>query len=376
VESAVQHKQLISDALELSLRKKMSFSVYRLPGQQDITYIGQTEGEVLQLHDFSEIPSSGGFLISPFSYGSGDKSYLIKPDIVFRNKPTATDFNKINSAAGFIKNGSAHFSPEETLKTDYLRQIENTIDQIKAGEYDKVVLSRVKRVEGNFSMHLAKIFNLLCESYPNAFVYLLNFKDHCWAGATPEPLIFSEGDQLVTVSLAGTRPYNEDNLDITHWNQKERIEQEYVTQYIEDILAEYNIESYEKIGPCTKKAGRLLHLRTDFSFSLESIGDKLPRLINALHPTSAVCGMPMEKSLAFLKKTEKHNREYYAGYLGPVGIEKGLQLFVNLRCMKVLENQLALYVGGGITADSVPDDEWEETEIKAETLLSILNQIP
>jgi isochorismate synthase len=43
--------------------------------------------------------------------------------------------------------------------------------------------------------------------------------------------------------------------------------------------------------------------------------------------------------------------------------------------MKVLENQLSLYVGGGITADSVPEDEWEETEIKAETLLSVLNQI-
>jgi isochorismate synthase len=85
--------------------------------------------------------------------------------------------------------------------------------------------------------------------------------------------------------------------------------------------------------------------------------------------------MPRKESLKLIRMLEKHNREYYAGFLGPVGINNQLTLFVNLRCMKVLADRLALFVGGGITADSVPEEEWMETEIKAETLLTVIRQI-
>jgi isochorismate synthase len=375
MEKLVQNKELLDEVLDVSLQKKIHFAIYRLPGEEDVEYVAQLDNELIELKDLSDVPGEGGFLIAPFSFGADDKTFLIRPDIAFKNVPSHLQIVKLQSVPVMSRNGVAHFSPEETRKDEYIQQIEQIIEKIKKGEYEKVVLSRVKRVDGIYSRHLTKIFRLLCDSYPNAFVYLLRFKDQCWAGASPEPLIFSEAGQLVTVSLAGTRAYSESNLDITHWNQKERMEQEYVTQYIEKILKEYSIEQYLKIGPYIKKAGKILHLRTDFSFSFDSIGSKLPSLVKALHPTSAVCGMPMEKSLTFLGQIERHNREYYAGYLGPVGMNEGLQLFVNLRCMKVFENQLALYVGGGITLDSNPEDEWEETEIKAETLLSVLNQI-
>jgi isochorismate synthase len=375
MEQVIRYSETLIEALEITLQKKLTFAIYRLPGNQDITFILQKNNNLVEVNDFSEIPPEGGFLISPFNAGPLEKSYLIRPDFVFKKDLSLSNLNEIKSIPDMSRNGSAHLGPLETKKEDYLRQIEQTIDKIKNGEYEKVVLSRVKSINGAFSRHLNKIFQLLSESYPYSFVYLMHFKHHCWVGASPEPLIFSEKDKLITVSLAGTRPYSEKNMDILQWNHKERIEQEYVTRYIERILNEYGVKTYRKIGPYTKKAARLLHLRTDFIFNVQSVGGKLPALIKALHPTSAVCGMPKERSMEFIKQIEKHNREYYAGYLGPVGIDEGLQLFVNLRCMKVLENQLALYVGGGITVESVPEEEWEETEIKADTLLSILKQI-
>jgi isochorismate synthase len=85
--------------------------------------------------------------------------------------------------------------------------------------------------------------------------------------------------------------------------------------------------------------------------------------------------MPYRLSLDLLMKLEKHHREYYAGYLGPIGIDGKTDLFVNLRCMKVLPKHLALFIGGGITADSIPEEEWQETEIKADTLLSVIRQL-
>jgi isochorismate synthase len=77
----------------------------------------------------------------------------------------------------------------------------------------------------------------------------------------------------------------------------------------------------------------------------------------------------------FIKTSEKHSRGYYAGFLGPMGISEPLRLYVNLRCMRVYDDRLILYIGGGITRESIPQDEWEETEIKADTLLSVLKKV-
>jgi isochorismate synthase len=77
----------------------------------------------------------------------------------------------------------------------------------------------------------------------------------------------------------------------------------------------------------------------------------------------------------YLLETEKHNRSYYSGYLGPVNLDERMLLFVNLRCMQVLADKLVLYVGAGITSESVAEDEWDETEIKADTLLSVIYNI-
>jgi isochorismate synthase len=95
--------------------------------------------------------------------------------------------------------------------------------------------------------------------------------------------------------------------------------------------------------------------------------------VDAMHPTPAVAGQPKEDAIQFIKGLEPHDRDYYTGFLGPVNQGKGeIDLFVNLRCLKITPDYLSLYVGGGITLDSDPADEWNETRWKAESLLKIL----
>lgn len=375
MQDVIRKTYTIFDALDMVLKKRLIMAIYRLPGESDISLIVQKNQNLKELTNLSQIPKTGGFLIAPFWADNNNKTYIIKPEFVYRKNISDTEVKRLESIPPSFINGFQKLNFEETKKTDFINQLIHTIDRIKVGEYDKVVLSRIKILPGDYSRDLVNIFKLLCESYTNAFVYMFHFRGHCWMGATPEPLICASNNQLYTVSLAGTRPYSEENTHVSNWNHKEKVEQEYVTEYIDKILGEYEISDYSKKGPYTKKAGKLLHLRTDFYFSIEAVGNKLPALINALHPTSAVCGIPMEKSMNFIKKVEEHDREYYTGFLGPVGLDKGMQLFVNLRCMKVMGNQLVLYVGGGITSESIPEDEWEETEIKADTLLSIVQQI-
>jgi len=121
-----------------------------------------------------------------------------------------------------------------------------------------------------------------------------------------------------------------------------------------------------------KKAGNLVHLRTDFSMALEQINGHLWELVSALHPTPAVAGQPKEDAIHFIKELEPHDRMYYTGYLGPVSFDREINLFVNLRCMKIDPAGISLFAGGGITLDSDPSDEWDETRWKAESLLKIM----
>lgn len=369
------HARTVRDGLKICLENHHTFAIYKLPGSEDVTLVFQHGNQLQEITNLNKLLDQNGFLIAPFSNKLKNKTYVIRPDIVATNTLTERQYTSILRSPRPEMNGVSHHPQNEVSKAEFIDQINITLDKIREGAYDKVVLSRIKRVQGNYKPSLDRIFQLVCESYPNAFVYLFNIRGHCWLGATPEPLICSEGNTLNTVSLAGTRPYSESNMDLTNWNNKELMEQEYVTEYINGIIQKYKISEYIKKGPYTKKAGGLIHLRTDFSFSSSSAEKRLPALINSLHPTSAVCGMPMETSLDFILDIEQHNREYYAGYLGPIGLQDKLQLFVNLRCMKVLSNELTLYIGGGITADSVPTEEWEETEIKADILLSIVQQI-
>ena len=183
-------------------------------------------------------------------------------------------------------------------------------------------------------------------------------------GASPELLIKKESAEYKTVSLAGTRTEN------TPWTNKEIQEQQVVTDYITEIIRPFS-NFYEISKPYDLQAGKVIHLKSDITFSLKQKFD-LWSLLKQLNPTPAVCGIPMLKAKQLIAKLENHDRELYTGFIGPMGINNHNSIFVNLRNMKICRNYLALFLGGGIMGDSNPIDEWEETENKSTTLLSNL----
>jgi isochorismate synthase len=197
-----------------------------------------------------------------------------------------------------------------------------------------------------------------------------------WLGASPEVLVSVEGGKTFkTVALAGTLPYHMGlNLKSVAWTQKEIEEQALVERYVISCFKNIRLREYEEHGPRTIIAGNLMHLKSEFTVDMQATN--FPQLgsvmLKLLHPTSAVCGMPLETSLEFLKKNEGYDREFYAGYLGPVNIQSNTDLFVNLRCMQILGRHGVLYAGAGVTIDSSPEEEWAETEMKFNTLLNVI----
>ena len=146
------------------------------------------------------------------------------------------------------------------------------------------------------------------------------------------------------------------------------------TSYIRRQLLSLGIRSTES-GPYPAYAGALSHLKTDFHFSLKD-NKNLGDLLKVLHPTPAVCGLPKEEAYRFILENEGYDRKYYSGFIGWLDPEGRTDLYVNLRCMHIEDEQLTLYAGGGLLASSELNDEWQETEKKLQTMRRILVSAP
>jgi isochorismate synthase len=256
--------------------------------------------------------------------------------------------------------------------------VRNAIDFIRSTGIAKVVVSRTASLPLPAGFDPVTTFLNLCERYPHAFVSLVAIPGvGVWLGATPEVLLTLDDCGLTTMALAGTQRRPADQpLDSVRWGDKETIEQEMVGAYVRGFFADAGVTNVQEQGPQTIAAGSVVHLQTLFRVDLPESERLLlaNRVLNELHPTSAVCGMPKHQALEFILAHEGYDRSFYSGFLGPVHIHGQSSLYVNLRCMQLGADQAHLYVGAGITADSAPAAEWRETALKAETLLAVLEQ--
>jgi isochorismate synthase len=261
---------------------------------------------------------------------------------------------------------NSEIKPTCYSKNEYLDLANQYLEQFKKNRVSKAILSRVKKVSSPLNPEI--YYDALCEKYPNAFVYLISSKEFgTWIGATPEVLVSIENGIGKTMALAGTRPAN----DSIEWTDKECDEQQYVTCYIDSKLKELAFDTIKYDGPKTVVSGPVEHLRTDFEFEMKTTSRV--ELIETLHPTPAVCGLPLRESFEMINEIEGHDRGLYTGLIGWIGTET--QLYVNLRCAQIIDTECYLYVGGGLTIDSNPENEWEETENKAKTLLNVMENL-
>ena len=264
-----------------------------------------------------------------------------------------------------ISNFNASLLIPET-KEEYLQKLTTFRDEFESKGITKAIYSRI--IQKTFNKNPVALFEKLCADYPNAFVYLISSKLFgTWIGATPETLLSFEENQFATMSLAGTKK----DKSIS-WTDKEREEQQLVTDFIKDELTALSVSDLKISSTFTTFTGSVYHLKTDISF--KSGLNQWTNIANALHPTPAVCGIPTKKAYAHILASENHNRDFYAGIIGFKEQEQ-LSTFVNLRCMQVHQNKVSLYVGGGITSKSEPEAEYEETENKAQTLLKVISEL-
>lgn len=343
----------ISQAL---LDKNLNFCIYRLPHQQQVRL-------AIDKTLFTQDSTADLFWVSPFS------SHSARPETFLKIlKPTDyQDFLKYINQLPARSTSMYRELPREITKEEYLKIINRYITDIQSEKIYKAILSRVIHQDKPQDFSLIQYFQNLSQAYPNTFAYLLSHDvAGTWLGATTE-LLLEKTDQLVkTVALASTQSRNSSSQ--YEWRAKEVYEHAIVGEHIEEVFQKCNYQMLSKNGPYNIESGQVVHLKTDYEFSKE-VEQDFKKLLQDLHPTPAIGGYPAKKSVDYILQHENYDRAYYCGFLGELSQQGQTKLYVNLRCVQVGTDKLAAYVGGGITADSQAEEEWEETILKSRTVL-------
>lgn len=344
-----------------------SFVVYREPGQL-LSHGMRALSDALLLNDISSLNGREGFVFAPFQTGKEHPLWLIPADeyVCFNLSDTRKDI--VAAPAAVPVCGTLHEMPS----ADYAHAFGKFSTALKAGDFQKLVLSRKEPLKAPSGFSLLEAYRVACQRYIHSYVYLLYTpQTGFWLGATPEILLSGSRKHYRTMALAGTLAL-ENGIPTQKWSEKNIREQRYVTEYICDCLRERGIEPM-LCGPFTVTAGALAHLKTDILFSLSST-DGLGDLLAALHPTPAVCGLPKQEAYRFICEHEGYDRSYYAGFLGRLNPEGETDIYVNLRCMQMDggDAPVCLFAGGGLLSASVLEDEWMETERKLQTMKYVI----
>lgn len=359
----------LAQLINVCIEKNIPFVSFRLPNESKIITWVQRSGKFNFVEQFNEISNQSGFVYAPFHRNTNFPLVFFEPELIFENEGFEDTLISEISEKDPLYPEYSFETPFEISKLAYLNQAENLINSFDES-LTKTVLSRIQIENKPAGFRGGDFFNDLQSNYPTDFCHIINIPGAgTWTGATPETLLRVNGNLTQTISLAGTQAFRKGQIS---WHKKEIEEQQIVTKYVEDVLLRFQIKEFEKKKVQNLRAANVVHLASKFRFDKSKIDKQLGEFVSTLHPTPAVCGFPKKEALDLIFQTEKHNREYYAGFCGPINMENKTDLFVNLRCMKILKNKLALFLGGGLTAKSIPESEWEETVLKAKTILSIL----
>jgi len=342
--------------LEDLVDKNLPFVIYKVPGSGQLHIIQQKDTEVRTILDFE----ADGYYFAPFDMEkhpgvlfplseSTEQSFLIR---LFHEKDPKNEV--------VLKKENENTRKEHTAKVIQAKHL------IQEGVLDKIIISRSIDVPVQKFNPFNAVLKLM-STYDQSYVYFWHHpKVGSWMGASPEILLKTQGNTLHTMALAGTLPVQQN--EPVSWQLKELKEQQYVTDYIVEVISKY-VQNLNISQPVTVFQGNLAHIKTAITATFQP--SELTHLVKVLHPTPAVCGLPPQEAKRYIEKIEAYDRKYYTGFLGKK-TKEATGFYVNLRCMSLTDNLIRLYVGGGITLESIPEKEWTETQVKSKVLLSVI----
>lgn len=264
-----------------------------------------------------------------------------------------------------------------TTREAWTTGVDAALDRIAAGDLEKVVLAQslTARLEG--SVDVAATLERLRRRYPNCFRFLIDQGEGAtFFGAPPERLVSRRGRQVETEALAGSVPRGEtpeeDETFAGRLFESEKLvrEHEFVAETIREQLEP--LASEVCVADRTiRRLATIQHLQTPIEATLDDDRHVL-EIVEALHPTPAVGGLPLEAALETIREIEPFERGWYAAPVGWFDAAGDGEFAVAIRSGLATDDAVTLFAGNGIVADSDPEEEWDEVQLKFRPILDEL----
>ncbi len=308
------------------------------------------------------------FVNSNFSIEKTAEKYNSKLKTIFLSEE---DQEKISPV--MISNVTGN-SPKDKKK--WLEKVKQAITETKNGELQKIVLSRKIEITLTDKPQFSKLLFMLNKQYTGCTIFAYHSGQSTFIGASPERLA-KISDKMINIdALAGSskRGTNEIEDEIISAsllsNIKELEEHKYVVTYINDQLSEISENIVYPSSPQIKKLNNIQHLWTPFNAELPG-GKSVMNMLELLHPTPALGGVPKEKALGLIKKLEDYNRGLYAGIIGWVSPDNEGEFTAAIRSALINGKKIIAFAGCGIVEHSIPENEFIETELKLNAIMSL-----
>jgi len=358
---------------------------------EDVRYYGGMRFNRRHNSDFKwQAFTSYRFIVPKFEiFRKGTETYFACNILVHTgeeiSKIVQTALNELESIH-FSQEIEKHTFPQISSRTDFpefkgwKKNIEEALTAFKETNLDKIVLARKTTLK--FGENIDPIELLWRLRLNNHRAYYFCFqpkKDIAFIGGTPEQLYCRHENQIHTEAVAGTRKRGTTTSDDLKLEndlincEKDIREHRFVVDSIRSALEKLCRKIVDKDKLTILKLSRLQHLLMQFSGEIKpKIQDS--DILENLHPTPAVGGVPSQKSIDEIERIENFDRGWYAGPVGWIGKNKA-EFAVAIRSGLVHEDELYLYSGAGIVEGSNAESEWEEIETKISGFMNALKEI-
>jgi len=300
----------------------------------------------------------------------------------------SASLRKLSEVAGRGRAALASSSPGAELRARathlpslYRNLVARALDEIAAGELEKVVLARSVELSGRRAMSCAQLLRSLLDLQQDSATFAVGRAADTFLGSTPERLVALSARQVASAALAGSARRGRNPAEDAALgralveSKKEQEEHAIVVRAIRAALEECCDAVHAPESPSLRPLEGIQHLETEFVARLRGGEATLLDLAGRLHPTPAVGGSPGPASLDFIRAHEAIDRGWYAGPVGFIDARGGGELRVALRSALLRPEEAHLFAGSGIVAGSDPDAELRETRLKLAALLTPLMEL-
>jgi anthranilate synthase component 1 len=257
---------------------------------------------------------------------------------------------------------------------NFLEAVEKVKEYIVNGDIMQVVLSQ--RLSQTFKSNPLSLYRTLRNLNPSPYMYFYNMDDHFVVGASPEILVTLEGEKVTVRPIAGTRPRGKDEHEDLVLEKDLLKDPKEIAEHVQlmdlgrNDIGRVSETSTVKVTDhmIIEKYSHVMHIVSNVEGKLK---DKLSAMdvLKATFPAGTVSGAPKVRAMEIINELESTKRGVYSGAVGYIGFDGDMNVAIAIRTAVIKNQTLFVQAGAGIVSDSIPMNEWVETQNKAKAIL-------